>query len=257
MAYASKAGRARVSSTNPEAQAVCDRCGLWYNFNDLVWQFDWRGSTLQNLRILVCKRTCLDVPQEQLRAITLPADPVPIINARTEQYTPDETDYVGVGQATIDPATGIPVPSQDRLVTLAGEPYVWQQVGPNGLPTPRGTLAPGIGLDPAAQMAFVVQSHWAEPLAILSLVANGTTIVTATCSAAHGLTTGDQIAVDGVSNPGAWGFFNAVVTSSIAFTYTTQQPIKAGSLLTGGTKVITVNVGVPLGQAGQIPQVGI
>jgi hypothetical protein len=88
-------------------------------------------------------------------------------------------------------------------------------------------------------------------------VANGTTTVTATCSAAHGLTTGDQIAVDGVSNPGAWGFFNVIVTSSIAFTYMTQQPIKAGSLLTGGTKVITVNVGVPLGQAGQIPQVGI
>lgn len=256
MAYASQAGRARTNASNPEAHAICDRCSFRYNFNDLRWQMDWRGAILQNIRILVCDR-CYDEPQEQLRAITLPADPVPIINARVELYREDSTDYIGVGQATIDPATGIPIPSRDRLVTQAGEPYVWQQVGANGLPTPQGPLAPGIGLDPAAQMAFVVQAHWAVPLAILSLTANGTTIITATCSAPHGLTTGAQIAVDGVSNPAAWGFFNVVVTSPIGFTYTTQPVVKAGSMLTATTKIITTNVGVPWGQAGQIPQVGI
>src|SRR4029077_5841619 len=99
MAYASQAGRAKTSSTNPEAHAICDRCGFRYNFNSLQWQFDWRGPTLQNLRILVCD-ICLDTPQDQLRAITLPADPVPIINARPELYPQDSTDYIGTGQTT-------------------------------------------------------------------------------------------------------------------------------------------------------------
>lgn len=90
MGYASKAGRARVSARRPQAQAVCDRCGMWYNHVDLVWQYDWAGSSLVNKRILVCKRTCLDKPQQQLRAIIIPADPVPIKNPRTEPFNEDE-----------------------------------------------------------------------------------------------------------------------------------------------------------------------
>ena len=259
MAYASQAGRARTSSTNPEAHAICDRCGFRYNFNDLEWQFDWRGATLQNIRILVCGE-CLDVPQEQLRAITLPADPVPIINARVELYSADSIDYMGWGdpQYTTDPATGIPIVSQDVMGWDATTPVAGQQpLGPNALPQPNGVLGAGIGLDPQAQMAFVVQSHWATPLAILSLTANGTTIITATCSAAHGLTTGQQIAVDGVSNPQAWGFFNVTVTGPVGFTYTTNAVVKSGSMLTNGTQVITVNAGLPWGAEGQIPMVGI
>ena len=89
MGYASKAGRARVSSTRPQAQAVCDRDGLWYNRVDLRWQYDWAGTSLINKRILVCKR-CLDRPQQQLRAIIIPADPVPIQNPRTEPFVDDE-----------------------------------------------------------------------------------------------------------------------------------------------------------------------
>lgn len=89
MGYASKAGRARTSVTRPQAQAVCDRCGIWYSHSDLRWQFDWAGTSLINKRILVCRR-CLDKPQPQLRAIILPADPVPIANPRTEPFTEDE-----------------------------------------------------------------------------------------------------------------------------------------------------------------------
>jgi hypothetical protein len=85
MAYASQSGRARVSSTNPKAFGICDRCGFLYNHSDLQWQFDWAGASLINKKILVCD-TCLDVPQEQLRAIILPADPEPIVNPRVENY---------------------------------------------------------------------------------------------------------------------------------------------------------------------------
>ena len=70
MAYASQSGRARTSASNPQAFAVCDRCGIWYNHVDLQWQYDWAGSSLINKRLLVCGR-CLDVPQQQLRAIVV------------------------------------------------------------------------------------------------------------------------------------------------------------------------------------------
>ena len=89
MGYASKAGRARVSSTRPAAQAVCDRCAIWYNHVDLRWQHEWRGTSLQNIRLLVCRR-CLDRPQQQLRAIIIPADPIPVRNPRTEPFEEDE-----------------------------------------------------------------------------------------------------------------------------------------------------------------------
>ncbi len=91
MGYASKLGRARISSRNPEAAAQCDRCGLIYNHNRLRWQMDWRGASLMNLRILVCD-ICYDDPQQQLRAIVVPADPTPIQNPRTTDYIAAETD---------------------------------------------------------------------------------------------------------------------------------------------------------------------
>jgi len=89
MAYASKAGRAYASVTRPRAFAVCDRCGIWTFHDRLKWQYQWQGTSLQNIRLLVCAR-CLDRPQQQLRAIIIPADPVPIQNPRTEPFESDE-----------------------------------------------------------------------------------------------------------------------------------------------------------------------
>jgi hypothetical protein len=43
-----------------------------------------------NTRILVCNR-CFDKPQQQLRAIIIPADPLPIRNPRVEPFAEDET----------------------------------------------------------------------------------------------------------------------------------------------------------------------
>lgn len=74
---------ARVNPRSPEAFGVCDRCQFVYQHNRLTWQFDWQGPRLQNKRILVCQ-TCLDVPQQQLRTIIIPADPIPIQNARQD-----------------------------------------------------------------------------------------------------------------------------------------------------------------------------
>lgn len=89
MSWASQSGRARTNARDPRAFAVCQRCGLWYNHFQLRWQFQWQGSSLQNLRLLVC-RPCYDTPQQQLRSIIIPADPQPIQQPRTEPFVDDE-----------------------------------------------------------------------------------------------------------------------------------------------------------------------
>lgn len=213
MSYASKAGRGRVSAKNPQAQGVCDRCGIWYTLTDLVWQYDWRGTSLQNLWIRVCKQTCLDTPQQQLRSITLPADPTPVWQPRPENFFADEVDF-----------------NQ-----------------PIGVPT---------GLDINAVMPYdgVVQKAFGAPLSVLSVISNGTTTVFVTCSQPHGLINDDQIAVQGLTDRNACGFFSIVMFTATVFTYTTANPVATASLLTPTTRMITCLVGLPRGSA-QIPQV--
>lgn len=90
-------GRAEISPSSPRALGVCDRCGALYNHTQLRWQSDWRGTKLQNLRILVCE-SCIDAFQENgQRTIILPADPIPIQNARPEQYIPDSNPLSAIG----------------------------------------------------------------------------------------------------------------------------------------------------------------
>jgi hypothetical protein len=147
MAYASQAGRARTSARSPQAHAICDRCGFRYNLVDLNWQFDWRGASLQNIKLLVCK-SCYDEPQEQLRAIVIPADPVPVANQRIQDFvTAEQNTRVTSGQNTVDPRTGIPIINGDTRITQNDEVRVTQQTGepPGGLNTQPGTdpNAPG------------------------------------------------------------------------------------------------------------------
>lgn len=83
-------GRARVNAKAPSGWSVCDRCGLLYNLIDLVWQYDWRGTQLTNIRLKVCTVTCLDKPYEGRRPLKLPPDPVPLKDPRPVQYAIDE-----------------------------------------------------------------------------------------------------------------------------------------------------------------------
>lgn len=141
MGYASRAGRAQVSARNPRAQAVCDRCGIWYNRDRLNWQMDWAGASLINKKILVCN-ICMDTPQQQLRAIIIPADPMPIMNPRVEPYAYDSVDSRQVsGYNTVDPRTGIPVPGGDTRITQNNVTRVTQQTGeaPGGTNQQPGT----------------------------------------------------------------------------------------------------------------------
>jgi hypothetical protein len=213
------------------------------NFVDLQWQYEWRGAALQNTRILVCNR-CLDTPQQQLRSIIIPRDPEPIVNARVEPFSADETDNISLlFGATTDPTTGLPVPGTTDLATLGGQNVTRQPVG-----RPQG-------LEINAIMPLVDAIKWGVPVPFLSVFSVGTTIITVTCSQSHGLSTNAQIAVEGLSNNGANGFYSITVTTGTAFTYQTNGIIPAGSLVTSETRMLTANAGLPLNYP-QIPQTG-
>lgn len=88
--------RYSVDATRPRARGVCDACGFHYQLDRLRWQYQWVGPKLQNLRFLVCDE-CYDVPQEQLRTIVLPPDPVPVFNPRPENYVSDDNPLSAIG----------------------------------------------------------------------------------------------------------------------------------------------------------------
>lgn len=244
MGYASLSGRARTSSRNPRAFGVCDRCAMWYNHYQLKWQYDWGGASLINKRILVCD-TCYDTPQNQLRAIILPADPMPVVNPRTEPYEYDETNVRVTSVApTIDPITGLPIPgTAPTLVTQSGQTMTQT---PYGRP---------VGLAQGAVMPLQEGQIYGTVLPVVSISSSGNDVITVTCSSAHGLTTNDQISVEGVTVAQAAGFYSVTVTTATAFTYQMAQSLAAQSLLTATTRVITAIVGLPYGYT-QIPQVG-
>lgn len=156
MGYASKLGRARISARNPQAAGVCDRCGFVYTHSTLKWQMDWAGASLINKRMLVCN-SCYDVPQQQLRAIIIPADPVPILNPRVQNYVEASANTrTTSGQNSVDPRTGIPTIGGDTRITEDDNVRVTQQTGepPGGLnelpgtdPNAPGNATPGLPYD--------------------------------------------------------------------------------------------------------------
>jgi len=198
MAYASQSGRAFTDINNPRAFAVCDRCAIWYNHYQLRWQYDWAGASLINKRILVCSN-CYDNPQEQLRAIVLPADPTPIMNARVEPYAWDEVDRRQVsGYDTTNSTTGIPVQAGPiRVTSLDDEATEDKRVTQQTGEAPYGTnQLPGT--DPNA----VTYRN------IVNVANNGIGAIRVTVSLTSGFISGQRVIiqeVEGVTNAnGRW-----------------------------------------------------
>lgn len=237
MAYASRAGRARISARNPQAIGVCDRCGIWYNHVNLRWQYDWRGASLQNLRLLVCN-SCYDEPQSQLRAIVVPADPVPIVNPRIQDFVQAEMTYQTTsGQNTIDPTTGIPIPGGDVIVTQNNYQYVTQVTG-----APNGSLNDLPGTDPNA----VTYRN------ISNAVNNGTGGIRLTLDTTNGMITGQNVIVanvGGVTN--ANGNFTITVVTSTRIDL--DGSTFAGSYTSGG--YVINNPSLPYG-FDEVPETG-
>jgi len=166
----------------------------------------------------------------------LPADPEPIINARVQDFAAAESDYRAVSYPTVtDPVTGIPIPStvlrttedcQNRVVTPYGNP---------------------VGHDPNAIMPLVKGITYGTQLQILSVTGNGTATVQVTCSAPHGLQTNAQISAQGLAYTPACGFYSVTVLGATTFTYMTYGNTPAQALLTPTTRIVTANIGLPLG----------
>lgn len=82
--------RAQVDPTNPQAWATSDRNGAVGNHAKMRWQFAWRGPRVVNTRILVHEDELDDLQRQLGTPAILGPDPVPIANARPENYAIDE-----------------------------------------------------------------------------------------------------------------------------------------------------------------------
>lgn len=80
---------ARTDPSSPRGWGTCDRSGFVGNAENLRDQVQWSGLRLHSLNILVLPQY-LDIPQRQLGTIVLSPDPVPLANARPENYPIDE-----------------------------------------------------------------------------------------------------------------------------------------------------------------------
>lgn len=291
MAYASRAGRARVSASNPEAFAVCQRCGIWYNRVDLANQMAWRGTALLPTWLFVCKR-CYDTPNEQDRVFVPPADPIPILLPFPEDFSVANS-VMGLAPATVtDPSTGLPTPSQSaRMGTTDG---VTMTPAPTGRPpgydaldrtpsTPNdvvvfmaqtggafmaevggtymaseqaGDAARADPVPPLPDDANQIPVQYGKALPIVSLVADGSPVVRVSCSEPHGLALNSQVMVRGSGNSLADGAFSVIPLTATAFTYGCYSPVPAGSLLEPTTIVVTVLIGLPRDYPA-LPQTGL
>jgi hypothetical protein len=235
-------GHAYANPSAPSAWGRCDRCGFIYLHRDLQFQFDYRGPRLANLRILVCEK-CLDKPQPQLKPILMTQDPLPVINARPENYNYANSSNISEPGSTINYPTGIPVLADMELVTEDGNNLTDQPIGKPA------------NLDPNALMPLINQVQYTILLPVLSVTGNNTPIVTVSCSSPHGLSTNDQISVSGLTNNDAIGMYSVTVISATVFTYQTNNVIPSGGLLGSNARILTASVGIPP-QYTQIVQVG-
>lgn len=80
---------ARTDPSSPRGWSTCDRSGFVGNAENLRDQVQWSGLRLHSLNLLVLPQY-LDIPQRQIGTIILSPDPVPLANARPENYPIDE-----------------------------------------------------------------------------------------------------------------------------------------------------------------------
>jgi len=238
-------GHAFANPSAPSAWGRCDRCGFIYNHKTLKFQFDYRGPQLQNLRFLVCDK-CYDKPQAQLKPILTTQDPIPVLNARPDSYDLYNTNNISISAPTVtDFWTGIPIPSTIDIITEDGVSVTTQTAGRP------------IGLDQSAVMPLINNKTYRVTLNPLSVTSqSGTSTITVTFSSSHGLSTNDQIAVEGLSNKLADGFYSVTVTTATVFTYQVNSAIPVGGLLQGSTLMVTALIGIPNNYA-QIPLTGV
>lgn len=119
MGFADIHGRARVSTTASSGFASCDYCGQLWNLVDLRPQMEWYGTSLTDTGFKAC-RICISKPQDQLRPIILPPDPIPLMQPRPEYYS-TEIGLEGFTQYTLTPTDDPPQVKSDVLGQIAAD----------------------------------------------------------------------------------------------------------------------------------------
>lgn len=206
---------------------------------------EWGGAGLINKRLLVCTVTCNDQPQDQLRSIVVPADPVPIQFPSLEAFILDEegTSSPSLSDFNADFNTDFG-PAKNDFNTDFNSDF---SSGPddNGY-YPRG-------IDQRAQMPIVADVRWAVPINLISVLSNGSALITVNTNGPHGLATNAQIGVQGLGNPAASGSFSITVITATQFIYFTTSSVPTASLANNYTRMITLDVGLPYGQTSLSP----
>lgn len=210
-------GRAEISATSPRARGVCDRCGFMTNHYKLKWQFDWRGPKLQNLRFLVCD-SCYDAYQQNgQRTIILPADPIPIQNARPEYYVPDNNPLSAIG-ANPDPRLWRFGSQIGTMINAAGVPAAF-----DSNPNKPSFLCAQIAT-PVSSYGNYVGINWSEGLGVstpssLAAPVRTHTVTSYTIIGPNDTTIGStSYVVQGSPVPAGWGAWTTIASGSIAGT---------------------------------------
>ena len=89
MAWRPHPKHSRTNARYPSGWGTCDRSGFVGQQKELINQVEYRGLRLMPTNVFVLPEYA-DIPQRQLGTIILSPDPLPILNARPEQYPADE-----------------------------------------------------------------------------------------------------------------------------------------------------------------------
>ncbi len=81
--------RASIDPYAPRGHGTCDKCSQINNLSALYWQMEYRGNALMRTGFRVCDK-CLDIPYQGRRPIIIPADPVPLLDPRPENFLLEE-----------------------------------------------------------------------------------------------------------------------------------------------------------------------
>lgn len=109
-------GNVVVDVTAPEAAGRCERCGFWFNLDQLQFQYEWQGAQLMSTGHRVCP-TCLDVPYQFDRPLILPPDPVPVWQPREEDFAYAD----GNDRVTQDGDQRVTEDGGDRVTQMTGD----------------------------------------------------------------------------------------------------------------------------------------
>lgn len=117
----------------PRATGICDRCGAKYWLDELPWQWDVRGNTLQNLRLRVCER-CYDDPAWILKPVII-VGPEGVVKDPRPYLYPQESSQ---GTSTVyDFAPNWPSPSDPYNIPAASTAQGSEIVAPGQIGSPQ------------------------------------------------------------------------------------------------------------------------